>query len=195
MCTEIRPESNPVPSKNREKEAECPDAGSLKMLTFGSNAAGSGSSDSRKRQPQTRLRRMVTQPHHFQGGMRDSGGQTPPKQQARFHPGAVPFCPAFKTQGKIFYIIFSVLRIFHLTFNLTRCMVLKILRQTAQQNGSSDPLRSAVRDCLGYTVRTMRKVFRLKFASAGRSSASSSAVTIALNFRPPARKGSSRTII
>ena len=105
------------------------------------------------------------------------------------------FLPCIQNTRKDFLYYFSVLRIFHLTFNLTRCMVLKILRQTAQQNGSSDPLRSAVRDCLGYTVRTMRKVFRLKFASAGRSSASSSAVTIALNFRPPARKGSSRTII
>ena len=79
-------------------------------------------------------------------------------------------------KSRLFFILFFRFTNFSLDFYSHAVYNKAILRQTAQQNGSSDPLRSAVRDCLGYTVRTMRKVFRLKFASAGRSSAFSCAV-------------------
>ena len=75
-----------------------------------------------------------------------------------------------------FFILFFRFTFFLLDFFSPAVYNKAILRQTAQRNGSPDPLRSAVRDCLGYTDRTMRKVFRLKFASAGRSSAFSCAV-------------------
>jgi hypothetical protein len=101
----------------------------------------------------------------------------------------------FRFHTKYFYIIFSVSQKKSLTFIYLRCMVLKILRQNAQRSGSGDPSCSTVRDCLGYTVRMMRKQFRLKSSSAGRSGAIGCAVAIALNFRPPARKGLSRQII
>ena len=75
-----------------------------------------------------------------------------------------------------FFILFFRFTNFSLDFFSPAVYNKAILRQAAQRNGSPDPLRSAVRDCLGYTDRTMRKLFRLKFASAGRSSAFSCAV-------------------
>jgi len=75
----------------------------------------------------------------------------------------------------IFLYYFFFITIFSLDFYSSAVYGIAILRQTAQQNGSSGPLRSAVRDCLGYTVRTMRKLFRLKCSSAGCSRAFSCA--------------------
>ena len=94
-----------------------------------------------------------------------------------------------------FLYYFFVLPFFPLDFSLPAVYGIAILRQNAQRSGSWDPSCSTVRDCLGYTVRMMRKQFRLKSTSAGRSGAFGCAVTIALNFRPQSPGKSSRQII
>jgi len=85
----------------------------------------------------------------------------------RFRHGSVPFSPRLSSNS----VFFLFLRKKQLDFFFRAVYGIAILRQTAQRDGSSDPLRSAVRDCLGYTVRSMRRLFSMKPSSAGRSSA------------------------
>ena len=89
-----------------------------------------------------------------------------------FRRGAASFSPRLPS----FSVFFLFLRKKQLDFFFRAVYGIAILRQTAQRDGSSDPLRSAVRDCLGYTVRSMRRLFSMKPSSAGRSSAFSCAV-------------------